>query len=293
MTYGVFVGLSTIDIVYGVDEFPLPNSKVAAHTQDVLVGGPATNAVITFGQLGAKATLVTAIGHHALAHVVRSELEKYSIQAVDLNPEFAEAPAISSVAVDKAGNRNVISANATRVPALSAKIDMKICEQARVLLVDGHYMQACQAWAKAVRARGVSVVLDAGSWKDGTEELLKLVDTAICSADFHPPGCGTEEEVVSYLKSAGVAKIAITNGADPIHFVSGLTSGTLRVPQVDVVDTMGAGDVFHGAFCYFASSGRGFVEALGEAAKIAAESCRFHGTREWIKALQEQESPVR
>jgi sugar/nucleoside kinase (ribokinase family) len=57
----------------------------------------------------------------------------------------------------------------------------------------------------------------------------------------------------------------------------------LTVPQVEVVDTMGAGDVFHGAYCYFASTGRGFIESLAEAAKVASESCRYAGTREWMK----------
>ena len=57
----------------------------------------------------------------------------------------------------------------------------------------------------------------------------------------------------------------------------------MKVPTVETVDTTGAGDIFHGAFCYFAASGSGFVGALAEAANIAAESCRFHGTREWMQ----------
>jgi sugar/nucleoside kinase (ribokinase family) len=56
------------------------------------------------------------------------------------------------------------------------------------------------------------------------------------------------------------------------------------------VDTMGAGDIFHGAFCFFSSEGKGFVESLGEAANIAAESCRYKGTREWMKHLTAEPS---
>jgi sugar/nucleoside kinase (ribokinase family) len=145
-------------------------------------------------------------------------------------------------------------------------------------------MQACQAWAQEARSRGIQVAFDGGSWKDGTEELLKYVHTAICSADFLPPGCAPGEPAFDYLKKCGVTNIAITHGADPIHFVSGLSSGTLRVPEIEVVDTMGAGDILHGAFCYFASIGRGFIESLAEASIIASESCRSRGTREWMKA---------
>ncbi|MGA9060868.1 MAG: PfkB family carbohydrate kinase [Terracidiphilus sp.] len=284
MTHGIFVGLSTIDIVYAVDEFPKADTKVAARDQNVFVGGPATNAAIAFAHLGGQATLATAVGRHALAQVVRQELKDYSVQLVDLNPQWDGVPVLSSVFVDRNGNRNVVTANEAHVATRPAEVDRSLCEQARIILVDGHFMQACQVWAAAARARGTPVVLDGGSWKDGTEELLKSIQTAICSADFLPPGCVSKNDVVQFLKDHNVSNIAITDGADAVHFVSGQSSGTLRVPQVEVVDTMGAGDIFHGAYCYFASTGRGFIESLAEAARIASESCRYAGTREWMKS---------
>jgi sugar/nucleoside kinase (ribokinase family) len=286
MASGIFVGLSTIDVVYGVDEFPATNTKVEARSQEVFVGGPATNAAVTFAHLGGKAALVTAAGRNVLANVVREELGRHKIQLVDLNPEFEGDPVLSAVSVDRHGNRNVISANATRVAIPPPKIDGSLIGEAGIVLVDGHYMQACQAWASAAKGRGKPVALDGGSWKQGTEELLKNVDTAICSADFLPPNCGSPDEVLEFLKSRGVAKIAITDGAQAIRFISGPSWGTLLVPHVDVVDTMGAGDILHGAYCHFASTGHGFVESLAEAAKIASESCRYAGTREWMRHLQ-------
>lgn len=290
MASGIFVGLSTIDVVYGVDEFPASNTKIAAQSQDVFVGGPATNAAITFGQLGSEAALVTALGRNTLSAVVQSELTKYKIRLVDLNPDFDGLPALSSVTVDRHGNRNVISANAIRVATPPAKVDANLLHNARVVMVDGHFMEACRAWAGAAKGRGKQVVLDGGSWKPGTEELLKSVHTAICSADFLPPNCSSREEVVEYLKSRGMANIAITNGGGAIHFASGQSSGTISVPQVKVVDTMGAGDIFHGAYCFYVSTGRGFIESLAEATKVAAESCRYAGTREWMNHVPDSQS---
>lgn len=286
MASGIFVGLSTIDVVYGVDEFPAANTKIAARSQEVFVGGPATNAAVTFAQLGGEPALVTAVGCNTLAAVVREDLKKHKIQLVDLNPEFEGLPALSSVTVDRYGNRNVVSANAIRVTNPPPKVDMGLCDDAHVVMVDGHFMEACKAWASAAKARGKPVVLDGGSWKDGTEELLKSVPTAICSADFLPPGCASRDQVIAFLKSRGVANIAITDGAEAIHFVSGQSSGTIAVPSVEVIDTMGAGDIFHGAYCFFASTGHGFIESLAEATKVASESCRYAGTREWMKHLR-------
>jgi sugar/nucleoside kinase (ribokinase family) len=283
MSVGIFVGLSTIDVVYRVDKFPAADTKIAAQSQDVFVGGPATNAAIAFTHLGGSASLVTASGRHALAEVIRREVESRSIRFLDLNFAFDQPPAISSVTVDEAGRRNVVSANASRITVPPAEVDGQALEQALVVMVDGHFMQASQTWAAAAHARGTPVVLDGGSWKEGTEELLANVSIAICSADFRPPGCSNEENTVRYLKQHGVKHIAITHGAEPVLFESGPSSGTMRVPQVEAVDTMGAGDIFHGAFCYFLSIGHGFIGALAEAAQIASESCRYHGTREWME----------
>jgi sugar/nucleoside kinase (ribokinase family) len=290
MASGIFVGLSTIDVVYSVDEFPAANSKVAARSQQVLVGGPATNAAVTFACLGGEPGLVTAVGRNTLAEVVREDLKKNKVQLVDLNPAFDGLPALSSVTVDRNGNRNVVSANANRVAAPPAKVDANLLDDARVVMIDGHFMEACQAWAGAAKARGKPVVLDGGSWKDGTEEVLKSIHTAICSADFLPPGCSSRDEVVGFLRSRGVVNIAITDGAEPVQFVSGQSSGTIAVPQVEVIDTMGAGDIFHGAYCFYVSTGRGFIESLAEATKVASESCRYAGTREWMAHLLAEHS---
>jgi sugar/nucleoside kinase (ribokinase family) len=138
------------------------------------------------------------------------------------------------------------------------------------------------AWSRAARARGIPVVFDGGSWKAGTEELLKHIDSAICSADFMPPGCSTGDDAIKHLQERGVVNIAITNGAEPICFVSGNTSGAISVRKVPLVDTMGAGDILHGAFCHYFSMGSSFVDALREAAQIATDSCRFRGTRAWM-----------
>jgi sugar/nucleoside kinase (ribokinase family) len=286
MPVGIFVGLSTIDIVYRVDKFPAPNTKIAAQSQEVFVGGPATNAAFAYAHLGGEASLVSAVGRHALADVIRKDAEDRSVRLLDLTPAYDQPPVISSVSVDATGRRNVVSANGARITIPAADVDQRILERAKVMLVDGHFMPSCQAWAVAAHARGIPVVLDGGSWKEGTEELLASVAIAICSADFRPPGCSSEEKTVRYLKQRGVKHVAITHGAEPVLFESGSSSGTLRVPEVEAIDTMGAGDIFHGAFCFFVSIGHGFVEALAEAAQIASESCRYSGTREWMDHIK-------
>jgi len=281
--HGIFVGMSTIDVVYEVDHFPSPNSKVSAQSQDVFIGGPATNAAITFRHLGGSPTLITLVGCHPLTSLMREEFRQHEITLLDLKPKYEEVPVISSIAVNSSGERNIVSANAHGVSIPETRPDETVLTDASVLLVDGHYMPAAQAWAAAARTRGLQVVLDGGSWKNGTDELLKSVTTAICSADFSPPGCSTDEDVIQYLRIRGVRNIAITSGAAPIRFCSADKTGIVPVPQIEMVDTMGAGDIFHGAFCYYSAVDLSFEDSLREAAVIAAESCRYRGTREWMQ----------
>jgi sugar/nucleoside kinase (ribokinase family) len=282
MTSGIFVGLSTIDLIHAVDEFPPANYKAVARSQEIVVGGPAANAAITFSHLGGSASLVSAVGRHTLAALVKEELQRRAVTLIDLIPESEAILPISSVWVNRDGQRSVVSMNATRLEIAAPQVDQSVLAQARILLVDGHCMEACQVWAAAARSRGIPVVFDGGSWKPGTDQLLRFVDTAICSADFLPPGCTSEDAVMQYLQAAGVRQVAITHGGNPVQFAADAHSGFIDVPQVDAIDTTGAGDIFHGAFCFHTASGSGFVEALRAAAGIAASSCQFRGTREWM-----------
>src|SRR5581483_7677313 len=153
--------------------------------------------------------------------------------------------AISSVWVDRQVRRSVVSVNARNVGKLLPDADGAYLSNTGVLQVDGHSMEACVAWARMARSSGIPVVLDAGSWKEGTEDLLGSVDIAVCSADFRPPTCTDEDQLVKYLLEHNTRHIAITHGAEPIRYVSGSLEGCVSVPQVEVVDTTGAGDFLH------------------------------------------------
>ena len=282
-TEGIFVGLSTIDIIYTVSQHPFPNQKIAAQSQQVLVGGPATNAAVTFAFLGGSTTLVTPVGLNPLTAVIRQEFKDFTIELIDLAPDSDDPSPLSSVWVDSEGQRTVISTNTAGRKIATAVVVPSLLSRASIVMVDGHAMQACIAWAEAARSAGITVVFDGGSWKQGTDQLLKHVDVAICSADFLPPSCETETDTISYLRAAGVHMVAITHGRAPIRYVSHSAAGLIEVPAVPAIDTTGAGDIFHGAFCFYYAAGQAFEESLAKAAAIASESCRYRGTRQWMK----------
>ncbi|HTL90129.1 MAG TPA: sugar kinase [Leptolyngbya sp.] len=282
--HGLFVGLVTLDLIYLADAPPSSNQKIVAQATTIAAGGPATNAAIAFQHLGGSATLLGAIGSHPICHLIQTDLQNWGVRVVDLDSSKTESPPISSIVVTKStGDRAVVSLNAVRSQLSPDCISPSILNDVDIVLIDGHQMQIGATIAKWASDRNIPVVIDAGSWKPGFDTLFPWVDYAICSANFHPP---TKQTVFDYLRSFGISNIAITQGKHPIE----LSTLKIDVPQVSVIDTLGAGDIFHGAFCHYILEileqsilEQSFASALDNAAKVAARSCQFFGTREWMK----------
>jgi sugar/nucleoside kinase (ribokinase family) len=288
---GLFVGLATVDVTYPVDGIPRRNEKISVPGQELTAGGPATNAAITFGFLGGRSQLVTAVGAHPLAVIVRRDLKQSAVRLYDIARGRKESPPISSIMVLRdTGERSVVSANAAVFSAVKIKFNPQWLQGVSILQVDGHYMPLCISAARAAHRRGIPVVLESGSWKAGMSELLAFIDIAICSDDFRPHECNSGKEALEFLQAQGIRKVAITKGASAIRFVDEGKIGKVAVEKIRAVDTLGAGDIFHGAFCYYACEGYEFRESLEAAARVASFSCGYLGTRAWMREYQRRES---
>jgi sugar/nucleoside kinase (ribokinase family) len=282
---GLFVGLTTLDLIYLVDAPPTSNQKIVAIDYLSAAGGPATNAAVAFKGLGNRATLLTAIGTHPITHLIRSDLHQWGVQSVDLMPTQTGSPPVSSILVTQStGARAVTSINAVKTQASIAAIPEDILTGVQVVLIDGHQGAIGAAIAQRAHQQQIPVVMDGGSWKPGFEAILPWVDYAICSANFYPPGCQTTRQVFEYLAHWGIKHSAITQGDQPIAYWDHGVRGEVAVPRIKTVDTLGAGDIFHGAFCHFIRQ-TDFVPALAAAAQMAAAACQFFGPRQWLNHL--------
>jgi sugar/nucleoside kinase (ribokinase family) len=152
--------------------------------------------------------------------------------------------------------------------------------------------------APLAKRLGVPVVLDGGSWKPGTPALLGSTTVAVVSADFVVPSLGAgaaARDVLGFLADSGARWSAITNGPSPV--VARLSDGAIvelpvpAVPPGQVVDTLGAGDVFHGALLAHLANGivhgadldNTLVMSVLERAIDAARTSVMHqGTRGWL-----------
>ena len=306
---GVFVGLATLDVVHRVVRPPGGNEKVTALAQDVAAGGPAAVAAVVFAALGGRARLVTALGSSAVARIIRAELTSRGVEVVDVAPDSPAPPAVSAVTVtDSTGERSVTSMDAAAHDVAAPADLARHLAGALVVLVDGHHPRLALAAARLARPAPTApgapsgddgrplVILDAGRWRPTTAQLLDRVDLAVCSADFRAPGTADAVASAVALLEAGVGVVATTSGGDPVRWwratASGpVESGIVAVPQVEAVDTLGAGDAFHGAFAWFViqrpldDDGADVRRALDSAARVAAFRCTIRGPRAWLDAL--------
>ncbi|MEU0789376.1 PfkB family carbohydrate kinase [Amycolatopsis sp. NPDC005961] len=270
----LLAGLCTVDVVQRVDELPAPGEKVQSLRVDVAAGGPATNAAVTAAALGAEATLLTVLGAHPLAALARADLEACGVRVVDLDPTRSDPPPVSAVAVrERDGERTVVSRNAA-----GSEVTWSGTLDADVVLVDGHHPNLALAVAKAANADGVPVVLDAGSWKPVLDELLPLVGIAACSAHFRAPEPG--------LHQRGVPTVITTAGPRPVRWsTADGGSGEVPVASVEARDTLGAGDVWHGALAVAVTREPTVTDRIRFANEVAAERVRQVGPRSWTTAI--------
>jgi sugar/nucleoside kinase (ribokinase family) len=279
------VGRSTLDLGYVCPRFPAEDGKLSADHFAMSGGGPALNAAVTAQALGTPARLVSPVGGGLLADFVRRELADYGVALHDLAAPDEEVLPVSSIIVVSAnGSRTVIDQQpAASECAVSAE---ELLEDVDCLLVDGHVPEVALAVLRNARDRGIPTVLDGGSCKPRTREIASLSNYAIVSERFRPDG-EHEADLLAALHGLGPAHVAITRGGGLIEWSDGEERGTVEPPQVEAVDTLGAGDIFHGAFCHYLSTGADFIAALEQAARIAALSCESFGTRAWIKRLSQ------
>lgn len=281
----LFIGLNTIDMQFFVEEFPRENSKIKAHNNEVAPGGPATNAAIACAFLGAETTLVTPIGKHSLSRFIEEDISRHKVKLIDPIKNIESKPVFASIITNEInGERTIFSYHPQKnQQQLLQEIELGDLKQFDIAMFDGFYPEFSTLLAQQLKQSGVTTVLDGGSWKPGIEDLLPHIDFAICSNDFIIPQTNNVIERANRLFEYGIKSIAFTRGKSSIlSFHNDITLKKIEVPKISARDTLGAGDIFHGAFCYYYAFQPNFEQALKNAASIAAISCKYRGTRSWM-----------
>lgn len=289
----LFVGRTTLDVLYRLDRMPEEDAKTYARDLQAAPGGPALNAAITHSLLGGQAMLVSAVGNGLWAAPVRSQLCRHSVRLLDLAAGTAYETPLCTVLINAAdATRTIVNPPISQVAlrhlraSWAAEMPSSWGAIPPVVLCDGFFFEETSALLSACKNAGAALCLDGGSWKPGAEELAGLLTVAICSERFGIPGHtggpnGDSDALFAWFAAKGVPYVAVTRGAKSILACDRGRRFEVEVAKITATDTLGAGDVLHGAFCHQFALKPDFEPALRRASEIATLSCQSLGAQAW------------
>lgn len=284
---GVFVGLCGRDIVYYANA-ALPEENKKARISDFRcdVGGPAANAALTFAKLGGASTLVTCLGSSTEAKAIKNQLHNEGVYVIDLAEGTPNMPNISAIYINESNGSRTIFSGQTPLDAIQTPTLKSVFEDALFCLYDCNLNNIVEPMIQDIISCDIPLVMDCGAYKEKTELFLNVATDVISSESFIDITTGAKGyELLGRYPLIRAA--ATTRGEKTIIYRSGEGAGEIAPPHVDhPVDTLGAGDVFHGAYCYFRFVLElDFVESLRRASIIASQSVCEKGALNGISEL--------
>ena len=271
------LGLCTVDRFGFVDELPTDGVKTAVDSLQVHCGGPVATAIVALARWGRRCAFAGIVGDDPDGARIRKDLEDEGVEPL-LRVGRAATP-YSYIAVEKGtGRRMIFYATSEGSPGVSRATD--------VLLTDGRY--ADESLLLAARAK--TVVVDAGSTREGTRALLEAgADVFVASEEFARDLVGEEdpEGACRVMREHGCRIAAVTLGER--GYVASFGDTVIRRPAypVDVVDTTGCGDVFHAGLIEGLLSGWEPERCFDFAAWAAAQCATAVGGRAGIPGRDE------
>ena len=279
------VGHATLDSVYRIEAFPSRPTKVPALGLDRSIGGMAANAACAISALGGTATFWGPLGIDETAEQIEAEFARAGVDARGVIRVPGAQSSQSAIVVDGQGERLIISQRGTALEAGSGELDGRAI-QADVVMADVRW-NAGSEWAiRRARAQGIPVVLDG---EMGNVALLRRLVPLADHLIFSEPGFAewlgrpaSMEAAAGHLQTLvanGATLAAVTHGERGVIYCHRGQLVHLPAMPVKAVETLGAGDVFHGAYSLALAEGRGIDDALGFASIAAALKCTRSGGR--------------
>ena len=286
-------GVCPIDYLCVLKSYPELDDKIEAKESDVQGGGPVPTAMVTLSKLGKTATFVGRVGDDFEGEFVRKELEKESVNTncLIIDPQMKTPKAFIWVD-EKTGKRTVVldqpELKITEPSELPFLDKIKI----KYLHLDARDIDINIYLAKWAKKMGAEVILDMGSLRGEFERLLPLVDYLVVSRRFALGYTRLRDPLKACKKllKQGFKAVVITLGQKGA--VGGIGDAVFRVPgyKINVVDTTGAGDVFHGAFIYGLLENWDLEKTIQFSNAVAALKCTKLGGRAGIPSLRDVRS---
>ncbi|WP_281758062.1 PfkB family carbohydrate kinase [Succinatimonas hippei] len=283
------VGISVQDRIFSVDSLPKEEGKFFARNFKEQGGGPAATAAVACARLGINTDMIARVGDDVTGEGIIAELKSEGVNVEKMRVIKNAISTQASILVDKKGNRIIVSYPSPSLDIDASFMDAIDFSQYDIVLADVRWHEGALKAFELAKKAGVPTVLDADTTPQPIDALVKLSSHAV----FSKPGLIKFTECLDINKALKIAedktdgRVYVTLGDDGYSYIENGIIKHKNGFKVKVVDTTGAGDVFHGAFACALCLGYEIEPALKFAAATAALKCTKAGGRSGIPTINE------
>ena len=289
------LGYSAVDYIGVVPHLPESDTKLLLEEFTRQGGGPAATATVAAARLGGKVGYVGQIGGDDFGDFMLRELDSEGVDVSHVIRCQGAASQFSFIMVERGTGKRTILWTRSGIPPLEPdQLDREFVTSCKVLHLDRHEIRAGIQAARWVHEAGGIVSMDGGTYTPEVADLLPLVDVLIASHSFAVDATGETDPAEAVRALLQDRRIAGVTWGDKGSWFATSDAGEFHVPafEVDVVDTNGAGDVFHGAFAFGLSQGWDVTRCATFASAAAALKCTKLGGRAGIPSREEAEKLI-
>lgn len=278
----ITLGVAVQDFVFSVDEMPTESRKYRANDLAVIGGGCAATAAVAVARLGGDSRLISRLGNDMTAEIIVGELELDGVDCAGMKRFDDYKSPLSSIFVDSAGERLIMGYRDDAMPTDPGFVADHF-GAADAVLADSRWAEGAVRLFELAIENGIPAVLDGEMpFGDSERKAAQLATHPVFSAqglrDY-----ANESDLLTGLLAASALRdgrwTAVTDGPNGVFAARGGTLSRLQSHQIKVVDTLGAGDVWHGAFTLALAEGKSEDEAMIFASGAAALKCTQFGGR--------------
>jgi sulfofructose kinase len=273
-------GIAVEDFIFKVERFPQPGEKAQASTLIATAGGCAANAAIAVSRLGGQARFTGPIGTddasaRFLAGLARDQVDASQVECVD-----GASISVSGILIDATGEKLVATRRGERLGDARPRNPAALVADVHTVVADNRFPDFVRPILQAAIDRGIPAVLDGDRATTPDDPLFAIATHVIFSAEALRATTRLDDLAAALAMIARLAPgfLAVTNGPDGVWWLENGRPRHLAAFPIEAVDTLGAGDTFHGAFALALAEGCDLDRAMRFAAAAAALKCtRFGG----------------
>ena len=291
MTDIIGIVATVFDTLMLAEGFPQEDTKMQAMQTMTQGGGPCATALVAAARLGVSAAYMGNLGDDSYGRFMNGDFAKYGVDTSLIKVQPGCVSFHSFVLLNTRASTRTIIWNKGTVPApMPGDVNLDAVAGAKVLHLDGHQLDAAIHAARYARKNGVKVSLDAGGTYPGIEQLLPFVDFLIPSEEFALKLTGqhdAQSAARSLMSQYHPEFVVVTQGSRGGFLYDGSAFTRYACYPVDVIDSCGAGDVFHGAFlAAYLRGGMKIIDCCRFASAVSALKCTHFGARDGIPSYE-------